>query len=209
MTDVNCKFETIVDVHMNCRVIAECFSTLSVLKRLNGRLNLTAAKVGQVGYIDAWMEVADKVPGKLRLYINALPHGYRPRPNSSSVDFGNIKKIFPSLVYLTITRDPKEQHNWVVSQIRDINSCPNMVISCIDCFGRHRVTVEYRPALLNGRHVVDVLREVHSGSSDVYRAYFRSAKLISRLKAKDKDGAFGSQNGAHCSADIIRIRITE
>ena len=131
------------------------------------------------------MEVANKVPGKLQLHINA-----RSRtdllPNKNSIDFRNIKKLFPNLVYLTIISDPSARHDWIVSKIKDIKSCPNMVIACQDCLGEHRITVEYRPALLNGRYVMNVLRDITTGSSDVDEMYLGRYKWMPTTDPEDK-----------------------
>ena len=133
--------------------MAATFSTSSVMKRLNGRVALRDGDFENTGFIDCFVELVKQFPGKLH---------FNSKVDERSVSYEamkNIEKIRTSpstIAKLTYVSHIFEQGNNY--RLALIEHSPETVFEYKRYLDKHYDY--YRPALLNGRHVVDVLTAV-------------------------------------------------
>ena len=160
MTDVT--FEEILRAYQLRGDIAAIFCLSSVMKRLNGEVKMRRISFDNYDLIEDYIELVKQVPGKLHLRFEDV----QVESEEADDQYERIESALgalPNLIYTshTIARE--------TNPIDVIQRCPGMVFDY--CYrpdeGCH--FVYYRPALLNGRYVVDVLRTV-CGPADVSEA---------------------------------------
>ena len=146
--------------------IATTFCAESVTKRLKGRVDFGHLSFVNYQKPQTWLLTAKKVPGTLHLVVK----------NDSTVQISEWRrkhqtKAFHKLPELTYVSGI---HTKVWDMVEMIGRSPKIVFEYNLIRSKHH-SVHYRPALLNGRHVVDVLRAV-CGPADVSEAELDRAK---------------------------------
>ena len=146
-------FRALVRARQTGGDLAATFSTISVLKSFNGRMSLRYNDFENTEYIDCCMEIAKEATGHLHLISKSS--GRRV----SDVARRNVEKIETSLsTKLTYVSQTFKKATEIF--VTEIERFPEIVFEYIYITENRRHHVYYRPALLNGRHVVDVLRAV-------------------------------------------------
>ena len=165
-------FKVVVETHQAVDDEAEKFCTNSVLKRLKGRMSELYNENGDPSYINACEEIIKKMPGKLHVHLQGSKVASRGRYKSI-----NLAVFLTRFSYLTKTI--KTGYCCVLM----IHKFPEMLFEYLP----YHCTVYYRPALLNGRRVVDVLRAV-CGPEDVSEAELDRVK---RMISANNEGFMG------------------
>ena len=174
MTDVT--FETIVRAHQTGGDVAAAFCTNAVMKRLKGRITVTEHVCRNAHYMDACIELAMQVPGRIHL-----------KPITAKCPDREIRNQYHEFV-----SDITEQINpCYFSEIRNkfsiscmIIASPAMVFEYAHDSDVEYNYVYYRPALLKGRHIVDALRAV-CRPADVDKAELDRVKRETTEDAED------------------------
>ena len=173
MTDVN--FEEVFRVHKLKGDTAATFCASSVMKRLNGELKISRIKFDNTGHIDDYVEMAEKVTGRLHLCSEGVVLGSVEACNERT-RFTSALGALPNLIYASHTVERGTFALFVIMK------CPGLVFDYCYRVDERSHAVLYRPALLNGRHVVDVLRTV-CGPADISEAE------LDRVRRKATEGA--------------------
>ena len=141
-------------------LVREAFFSEVVLKRLHGRIDRLPSQMGRLFPFYDVENVLRKVPG--HLYCRQL----------SGLPVENLL-AFPQEIRSKIKYINFLHHS------NEFTHFPNLITNCfsfkIPNRRGHRFVVHYRPALLNGRHVVDVLKVVRR-RSDVSEAELDRAR---------------------------------
>ena len=151
MTDVT--FGNIVRARQTGGHVAEVFCTDPLLKRLKGRVVVVENDFKSAGYKNDLIYMATQVPGTLHFHVVTAPSPV------AGVERKTIVKLVSDLVkYVNAT-----YCSWTSAQILSlypITESPAVVFNYQ--FNRElaRHTAIFRPALMNGRHIIDVLRAV-------------------------------------------------
>ena len=151
MTDVT--FGAVVRAHQVGGDEAETFCAHSITKRLKGKMRITDNEIGSSSYMEACVEVSKQLQGRLHICLEGFKLKHREGTqflwalNPPTFTSQRIKKGYLGVFLM---------HNF-----------PEMVFDYRSYDDHHYVL--YRPALLNGRHIVDVLRAV-CGPADVSEA---------------------------------------
>ena len=163
MTDIT--FQEVFRAYKSGGYLADTFCTSSIIKRLNGKVMVRRLDVDNVSLLNTYVELARQVTGTLRLCIEAF--------YCDTVEANNWRDGFtfelcklPNLRYASTNLTGDDY----ILQV--IFWCPKMVFDyCYYALGGEELvhSLKYRPALLNGRHPVDVLRTV-CGPADVSEA---------------------------------------
>ena len=134
--------------------MANTFSTHSVMMRLNGL----------DGYLDDCLERINRVTGTLLFCSDGIPFEKSFETESKIWMFWASLSGFTNIKYASYTISPNAHPPPYM-----INRCPQMVFEYeyYPANGEH--WVQYRPTLLNGRHIVDVVRAV-CGPADISEA---------------------------------------
>ena len=170
MTDVT--FGTIVSAHLTGGDIAAAFCTKFLMRRLNGRVTITGYDCKHECFMEACVELVKQVPGILHL-CQLFPKAVTcpsigPCQRCENFEAALAKQTnltYSSVTYYGALDNPL------------IGKSPSIVFEYeysrseveVDGNVRHDYNVFYRPALLNSRHIVDLLRAV-CGRADVSEA---------------------------------------
>ena len=168
MTEVT--FRAVVRADQAGGDVAATFCTKSVLKRLKGTIVMNHCDFENADYADACINIIKGVTGKLHMCTN----GY----NHENIEARRHHDRFEKLLYTL------NNVNYVSQKINDLNFS-TVTFPFYSCFGlffeykydhiRRTHNACYRPALLNGRHIVDVVRAV-CGPADVSEAELDRAR---------------------------------
>ena len=196
MTDVNFS-SILIAGEKNCTVATE-FCTSSILKRLNGKVVLSCLGFEYAGYMEACMKLATQVTGRVRLSPRDCSFESEEAWDRSSQFVTALEKA-NKITYVS-TFVYGEFHEYVIM----IDDHPEMLFDYTHCFENSLSDVFYRRALLNGRHIVDVVRSV-CGPADVSEAELdrvRREATEGECRAYG-EGAAAVWNTSWCGADII------
>ena len=160
MTDVT--FEKLFRAHQMGGDFAEKLCSNSTMKRLKGRLSIETFGFDDASDMNGYVELAKQVPGRLHFYLERDPI-WVLRPINMSYVFMRAMAGLSNLVYATVT------HHESYTFPRMIDSSPAMVFEYAYNPDTEHHFIFYRPALLNKRHIVDVIRTV-CGPLDVDEA---------------------------------------
>ena len=160
----NVTFKAIVQARQAGNDMTEGFRTKSVMKRLNGRVVISNIDIENPNFLKALKKTAKQLGGGL--------HGHLEGLNFQTTDDHEFKKLLAVL----------RRFSYASYIYRPGMFCPSLMNRLPELsFEYKRSTdgqyhlVDYRPALLNGRHVVDVLRAV-CGPADVSEAELDHAR---------------------------------
>ena len=151
--------------------VANAFCTKSVLKRLDGKLHMTCRDF--IYNTNECLKIVKNVPGKLWLRIEyeiPIEEEKHYKKLMTTLD------KFPSCTYVSVII------NDGYSIGKPIQKMPEMVFEYHENIEGQYQVVFYRPVLLNGRHIVDVLRAV-CGPADVSEAE------LDRVRKEASEGA--------------------
>ena len=195
-------FRALLRAHRTGGEVATAFSTSSVMKRLKGRVAISSDDLENTEYTDSCLELAKKVSGKLYLCSKGRDRQVRYGTNSNIAEIRTSLNNLPKLTYVSHTFEKARYEFRHPSLI--IERFPEIVFEHRYCSDERRHSVYYRPALLNGRHIVDVLRAVcgPGGNSEAVLPLFRReaterAKHL-RWRGKEWEGVWvtGWEGGA-------------
>jgi len=148
MSDVD--FPTTLKAYRAGGWVREAFCCQTVLKRLYGRVHVYAHEL--VDGLNACFELLEKVPGRLLVYTHDL---------TLHEDYWDLLE---NSFFAGFPNNKREQVLYVVSTIHHTD---HSVVSCFPnlVFFSHNWEYEiqfnlYRPPLLNGRHLLDVIRAI-------------------------------------------------
>ena len=185
MTDVT--FGKIVRAHQTGGDIAAAFCTKSLMKRLMGKITIAEDDFSNASYLDAFVELANQVTG--RLHCNIM------NPRFSHMVYYNRYRKFAT--------DIAKQTNLTYCSINIHSICstkPMTKMSLTVVFdheshnnGQYHI-VYYRPALLNGHHIVDVVRAV-LGPAVVSEAELDRVRAEATRRVTDRPGWGGGWGG--------------
>ena len=153
--------------------VAKHFFSNSILKKSRGKLVITKNDLGNPKYMNACVETTKKMTGGLHLHING---------NLSNVyECDQLVKFAAALDRLSYVSNTIESNVYEPLMVLEMLKISEITFYYIYESDGHKNLVYYRPALLNGRHVVDILRVV-CGPADVSEAELdrvrREAKTI-------------------------------
>ena len=161
----NVTFDAVVRAQKAGIEVAETFCSNSIMKRLMGKIMISSTHTDNQSYRKAFQEISSQVPGRLLLCIKIDPSNegtnFIQELNNSTYCGYSLKRNAEAVNALT---GPPGLFEY-----------------------RHRLDTEghfvrYRPELLNGRHIVDVLRAV-CGPADVSKAELDRVKKEATEKA--------------------------
>ena len=145
----------------------QTFCTSSIIKRLQGKLNIPSVYYGDIGDLIACVKMVGNVKGKL--------HISQQKPHNDDTERGDHTRLHllteavvnaPRLTYVSYVLKAGERLSVIIPGTIFVYRC-NIATG--------EQGVHYRPALLNGRHIVDVVRAVH-GVTDVSEAELERAR---------------------------------
>ena len=187
-------FKALVGAYHTGGDLATVFCTEKVVKWLKGRVAFYDTEFEDTEYIDACLNIVEKVTGKLHLHSEGVAISLAHFRSCKSME--NYEKFTNSLI-----NDTNLTH---VSSILapGMSYLPAFIpLSSENVFEysyqpdelSHKIY--YRPALLNGRHVIDVLRAV-CGQADVIEAELNRVRREATEMAEDMD------QGQHSAVDL-------
>ena len=159
MADVS--FEALVLAH-RFSPTREVFCSEPVRKRLYGRCIFDTDKFRYGSYSRDCKELAEKVPGWLHIHVKISRHD-PSRLSKVALVFITTLDVACKLLYVT---GISQLH--LSDDISFMNQIPELIFA-YNSYYRLINDITYRPALLKGRHVLDVLRAV-CGPADVSEA---------------------------------------
>ena len=177
MSDV--IFGTIVKAHQVGGDAAATFCSKSLMKRLKGRVVITGYDCKQARFMDACVKLVKQVPGLLHLCHMSpkTPTCLLLESCRTCKKFGVAMKKQNNLTYSSVTSD--EDFDYVL-----IDESPALVFDYEYTLDKEYHFVLYRPALLNGRHIIDILRAV-CGPTDVDEAELGRVRREATERARD------------------------
>ena len=161
---------------------------ISIKKRLRGRVVTSQYFIANSDHMDACINLVKQMEGKLHLCLEGLS----PR-NAEGSDRVEVLLELPQLTYVS------QSSKFLMPSY--ISPSKNEIVFQYYYY-KNTYVVYYRPALLNGRHIVDVLRAV-CGPADVSEAELDQARKTATRKAK-KD--FNSVWGTTWNSPQITVR---
>ena len=187
MTDVT--FRAVVRAYQAGDDVEAAFCTDSIMKRLKGTIVMSCCDFENARYIEACVNIVERVPGRLRIITECFAYDKSEKHQR----FRIFKRTLDALTNITyLSQTLKGNVNISLS----FEACPGMVFDYTNYPDDHVYSVFYRPALLNGRHIVDVVRAV-CGPADVSEAELDSA----RREATEEEEAMevNYQTGVWCT----------
>ena len=173
----NVTFEEAFRAYQLRDKLADSFCAGSVLKRFNGKVKIPRLQFKNFASIREYaFEFAKEVTGRLHLCTQGALIDSAEACSQNKLLQCKLGTL-PKLIYSSHTC---KKDDVVTSVMCD---CPEMVFeyNCYPETGYHSVL--YRPALLNGRHIVDVLRAV-CGSADVSEAELERVRRKTTKRAE-------------------------
>ena len=164
MTDVH--FRAVVKAHQVGGDVAAAFSSYSVKKRLKGKIVMSRHIFETTGLMDAYVNILKEVPGKIVVCAEGFDYNNFETVNQADMSARALSSL-TNLTYFSTTFDG--------ASLSMILYCPWLVFVYKRVIGQHSHFVVYRPALLNGRHIVDVVSAV-CGPADVSEAELERAR---------------------------------
>ena len=178
MADVN--FPAAVKAYQAGGRVREAFCSEAVLTRLYGRVDARPYEGTATLLREPIVNILSEMPG----YVHCKLSGHR-------FFFFLVKtplKVRTKLRYITGTFD------WIATE--RLGMFPNLAVLYLrgHCFVKHRLydSLEYRPALLNARHAVDVLRAV-CGPAVVSEAELDRVRAEATRKAWSVEAVIGEE----------------
>ena len=174
-------FETLVRAQRTGGDVAATFCSKSVMKRFNGRVAIHDTDFRNTGYVNACREIVKGFTGSIQFYSEGAAC-IRPGDGKGLRNFEKLSRSLCIPMKLTyVSKTIKRRMNYQLTLIKfsaevvfDYSYCPRDM--CHDVY--------YRPALLHGRHVIDVLRAV-CGPADVSEAELTRIKEEAIKKEED------------------------
>ena len=160
MTDVT--FRTIVKAYEAGGDVGATFCTDSIMKKLKGRIMMSCCDFENAAYTEACLNIVERVPGRLRIITEGFAYGESEKQQRLRI-FKSTLEALTNIKYLSNTLKGS------ASLGLSFEACPGMVFDYEYDSDELRHSVFYRPSLLNGRHIVDVVRVV-CGLADVSEA---------------------------------------
>ena len=142
--------------------VAKAFCIEPLMKRINGKVARQRLNFKDEKEVHEHVELIERMPGRLAICLDL----YGFYTNEEAERLGNfLMKLKQNhrIAYTSLTLNNNEL------AVGMIKNCPEMVLEHDYYPGKNLNIVCYRPALLNGRHVFDVLRAVY-GPADVSEA---------------------------------------
>ena len=172
MTDVT--FGAIVRTRLAGGYVAKTFCTNSIMKKTQGKVGITKIDLRNPHFMKLCVEVTQILPGKLHLRLEAPTIG-------TIEDYHYDKFVVASrLSYNSQTIKQRER------RVHLIATFPEMLVDYFYYTDLNFHSIYYRPALLNGRHVVDVLRAV-CGPLDVSEAELDRVRKAATTYARSRE----------------------
>ena len=173
MTDVS--FGEIIRAHTYKDYVAATFCTNPIMKRLNGRVVISVpdrfllrnreimlhSASGKLYYTTVNIELVKRVPGRLHISLESAID--REATSFNVHYFKAALREHTNITYISEIIKRDESTAWFIWTFH------NLVFQYMCYFDGNKHFMYYRPALLNGRHVIDVLRAV-CGPADVSEA---------------------------------------
>ena len=156
----NVNFVTAAEAIQTRSAMAQSLISNEVMKRLEGKVVITHLDREGDRYLETCVQLCNLMPGRLHLHLEdisySLENEHGPRVKKILSTRNTVKYTSQIIVYSDGTLDMEPMSNEMVFDYRYFAT-----------FWEHNVL--YRPALLNGRHIVDVLRAI-CGPADVSEA---------------------------------------
>ena len=176
MTDVT--FKEALRAYQVRGDISATFCASSVMKRLNGEIKTQRIDFHDRDRINDYIQIGKQVTGRLHLNFD----GAQLESGEAVAEWERFASALGALSNLTYASQTDEGG---LSGLDVIEKCPGMVFDyhySLDEDCPHKVA--YRPALLNGRHIVDVLRAV-CGPANISDAELDRVRREATEGAKD------------------------
>ena len=152
------SFETILKAHQDGNDKTERFCTSSIIKRLNGRVVIPSIESENRNFMKAWKKITKHLDGRLHIHFEVFNYNRAVNQNYSKLVAILSRFSYASQIYRRGFGNPAMMYK-----------LPEMSFYYKRNTEGRCHTVYYRPALLNGRHIADVLRAV-CGPADVSEA---------------------------------------
>ena len=176
MTDVS--LEQISKAHQTSRELADTFCTNSVVKILNGKLVIRRLGLENVRPPNSFAQLSEQNTGKFYLNVqNSIKLSETDAYDGLEM-LRDALITLPYLIYLSQTQKRGE-----VSLLM-MQRCPGMIFNYRQDPDESYHSLQYRPALLNGRHPVDVLRAI-CGPTDVSEAELDRVRRTATERARE------------------------
>ena len=183
MTHVD--FEAIVKTSEMGGDAAKTFCTDSVMKRLKGKLSVEELYIKKTKFIKTYVDLAKQVPGRLFFSLKENDTCTLDVYEQLVLFLDAINKV-ANVTYASQVAKQPYFNNYRIWK------SPDMLFEYYYSSHYKRSLIYYRPALLNGRHVVDVLRAV-CGPADVSEAELDRVKKEATERARDLEDWFGER----------------
>ena len=155
--------------------IADTFCVKPVTKRLKGDMKLSSIDLGNARHCDAYVSSAKQIEGNLHLRVeDVLISDYK------KVQLEYALCTLPKLIYTS------QIYESAVGCFSLIRECPGLVFQYHYASYESGHHVYYRPAKLNRRHILDVLRAV-CGPADVSEAELDRMRRYATDRARSED----------------------
>ena len=148
--------------------MAVALCTDSVMKRRKGKLMMSQCDFENSGSIKACLFTNNTTTGR----VHICTEGYDAE-NYQNEGFKRLLSTFDNLTY--ISQNIKKSKT--LALVPPFQDCPGLVFSYRYFHIQETHMVHYRPALLNGRHIVDVVRAI-CGPADVCEAELDRARKV-------------------------------
>ena len=180
MTDVT--FRDIVRAHQAGADVKKIFCSDSLMKRPNGKVGISEFDFSNPDFMKSCVEVTQKF-GKLHLCLEGVIF--------YSISYHELSKFVSSMVRLCYLSQIGTHGMYAHDLMKNF---PEMPFNYAYYPNIHQHFVFYRPALLNGRHVVDVLRAV-CGPADVSEAELNRVRREATKSARNVEGPYEETKG--------------
>ena len=177
MTDVT--FETILRARQTGGHVEAAFCTQPLMKRLKGRVTLVEYDCTSAYHIDAYVKLAEQVPGSLCFNMSGTTYSGKRR-GCLCHELVTAMAMHTSPTYSSVTTKRSCNLDYVIDKVS------TMLFEHEHGFVNQQHYICYRPALLNGRHIVDVLRAV-CGPADVGEAELDRVRREATEKARNME----------------------
>ena len=159
-------FHAMVVAHQAGPIVREVFCSNKLLRRLYGRIEIDPEHLLETDYFETCLHLAKTVPGDLYLFV---PRQRGPDHVGRVENFIHRVEVTQTLKYVIM---PKV-FAWMKTDY--FSKFPNMVALYRQGWSKSHMFI-FRPSLLNGRHVMDVLQAVCG--RDVNWAHISTMKEI-------------------------------
>ena len=156
------EFEAVVKTSEMERDVTKTFCADSVMKRLKGKISVGRHFLKKTNFMKIYVDLAKQVPGRL-FFSWKTNHTRSSEVYKQVVSSMNAMSKVPNVTFASQVGKRRYYENYMIWR------SPSMIFEYRYTSDHQKHEVYYRSALLNGRHIVDVLRAV-CGPADVSEA---------------------------------------